>query len=770
MQEHSMENIDVNPRKPKKKKKKRGVGTAILTVFLILFLVCIITGGTVALTVLIDLKLVPFGYDVSIEDEVAGVDYLDLDNYLSNQAKTTIIYAYDQDHKLVEDTRLHGSENRLIASLDEMSPYVYKAVIGLEDQRFKEHPGVDWIGTLRSIVTDLRGGEMQGGSTITQQLIKNLTGENKRTLIRKYNEIKNALALERHFSKDEIMEAYLNTIYLDQGCYGIKTGAEYYFGKDVKDLTAMEAAILISITQAPRKNNPILNYDNNRSRAEICVYNMYAFGLITEEEYNEAMEQKIEFVGKMMNHPEIEEEEEEEVEVSSTTSEYQSWYTDYIIETVISDLSSTYGYTAQEAWRMVYYGGLSIISAVDLRVQQIMDEAYVQRETFPYDDSEDAIQSAMVIMEYDGRIAGIAGAMGEKAGNRVLSYATGDPRNPGSCIKPLSIYAPAVEGGYFYWSSYLPNYGIEMADGSIWPTNYGGVHGSMDDYRNLAEAIAPSLNTIPARILQEMGTSYSYSFLRDRFHMSTLIASDNNYAPLAIGDMGHGVTVLDMCAAYVPFGNGGTYYKPYCYYEVKNSEGKTILKPDKNGQLCLSEGTADVMNHLLMCPVLYPNGTAHGYDVDGITTIAKTGTSSDKYDMWICGGTPYYMAATWSGFKVRREINTYYYGSNPSCKIFKVIMDRVHEDLEDEDFEYSSASTQRTFCVHSGMLASDYCYATETGWFSLDHMPEICDVCPYGGYDDDDWYDDDDYGPRNRRNNWNNDDGDEDAEAVEAED
>ena len=757
-----MDNTEMYPKK-KKKKKKRGVGTAILTVFMILFLVCIITAGSVALTVLIDLKLVPFGYDVAIEDEVPGVDYLDLDNYLSNQAKTTIIYAYNEDHKLVEDTRLHGSENRLIASLDEMSPYVYKAVIGLEDQRFKEHPGVDWIGTMRSIVTDLRGGEMQGGSTVTQQLIKNLTGENKRTLIRKYNEIKNALALERHFSKDEIMEAYLNTIYLDQGCYGIKTGAEYYFGKDVKDLTAMEAAILISITQAPRKNNPILNYENNRPRAEICVYNMYAFGLITEEEYNEAMEQKIEFVGKMSNHPEAEEEEEEEVEVSSTTSEYQSWYTDYIIETVIRDLSSTYGYTATEAWRMVYYGGLSIISAVDLRIQAIMDEAYVNRETFPYDDSEDAIQSAMVIMDYEGRIVGIAGAMGEKTGNRVLSYATGDPRNPGSCIKPLSVYGPAIEGGYFYWSDYLPNYGIEMADGSVWPTNYGGVTGSMDDYRNLAEAIAPSLNTIPARMLQEMGTSYSYSFLRDRFHMSTLIPSDNNYAPLAIGDMGHGVTVLDMCAAYCVFGNGGTYYKPYCYYEVKNAEGKTILKPDKNGQTCLSAGAADVMNHLLMCPVTYPNGTAHGYGVDGITTIAKTGTSSDKYDMWICGGTPYYMAATWSGFKIRREINTSYYGSNPSCKIYKVVMDRVHEGLEDAEFEYSSESVQRTYCERSGMLASDYCYATATGWYSLDNLPDYCDVCGYGDYDEFDFYFDDedaDYTPGNRggRNNGGGDD------------
>ena len=717
--------------KKKKKKKKSGVGTAILTVFLIIFLVGVITAGSVAITVLTDLKLISFGNTKPVEDEVAGVDYLDLDNYITNQAKTTIIYAYNEDGVLVEDTRLHGSENRLIASLDEMSPYVKDAVIALEDQRFYSHHGVDWYGTVRSIVTDLTGGAMQGGSTITQQLIKNLTGENKRTLIRKYNEIKSALALERHFSKDQILEAYLNTIYLDQGCYGIKTAAEYYFGKDAKDLTIMESAVLVSITQRPRGNNPIINYESNRKRAEICVYNMWAFGMITEEEYNEAMEQELVFTGKKTLDTELAE--DTELEVSTTKTEYQSWYTDHLINDVISDLSATYGYTSSEAWRKVYYGGLTIISAVDVRIQAILDDVYTNRKTFASEDDKeeaDKIQSAMVIMDYEGRIMGIAGALGPKQGNRVLSYATGgDPRNPGSSIKPLSVYTPAIEGNYFYWSSRIPNYGITLSNGDVWPKNYGGSAGDVTDLRTLPQALAPSLNTVPARMVQTMGTSYCYAFLRDRFHLSDLDPSDNNYAPLAIGDMAHGVSPLDMAAAYVVFGSGGMYYTPYSYFEVRDADGNVLLKPDGEGQRAVSEGTADVMNRMLQAPVTYSNGTANGYGVSGFTTFAKTGTSSDNYDKWMVGGTPYYVCASWVGYKERQAININRFGTYPAARVFKYVMDLVHEGLEEKEFEYSSDSVRRSYCTNSGMLASSSCGSTNTGWYKIDGLPGVCTVC-----------------------------------------
>lgn len=727
-----------------KKKKKKGLGstaTVVLTVLLILFMVAIITGGSVAFSVFKDIGLLN-STDGDYSDEIAGVDYIDLDNYISNQQKTTIVYAYDEEGNLIEDTRLYGSENRVAVKLEEVSPYIPKAVVALEDKRFYEHHGVDWIRTLGSIYYDLTGGNMQGGSTITQQLIKNLTGDNKVMFVRKYKEIKNALALERHFEKDQILEAYLNTIYLDMGQYGIKTGAEYYFDKDVKDLTLMESAMLVSITQAPRGNNPIVNPENNRERAEMCLGYMLEQGKISQEEYDAALKEDVQLVGKKSAAPDMD---EEDMEVSVTNSEYQSYYTDFIIDTVIEDLMAKYGMDKDEAWRKVYFGGLRIYSAVDMRVQSEMEDVYYNRITFPEEvETEDnpVIQSAMTIMNYQGRVVGIVGRLGEKQGNRVLNIAADSPRQPGSAIKPLSCYSPAIELNCYTWSSYLPNYGLmELSEDNVhpWPSNYGSNYGSMTDRRNLQQAIAPSLNTIPARIVDTLSPARCYSFLRDRFHISTLEPSDEAYAPLSIGAMAYGVTTLDLTAAYATFGNGGYYYKPWCYFKVTDADGNIILEPDREGEQVISSATADVMNHMMQTVVT--EGTATSYYIKGFTSFAKSGTTSDNFDKWIVGGTPYYVCATWTGFEINREINTRYYGSNPAGKVYKEVMDRIHAGLEEKDFDFSGDAVRRGYCTVTGDLASSSCHSVSSGWYKIDYLPRVCTQCGGGGYsssDDDD--------------------------------
>lgn len=719
--------------KNKKKKKRKGLGstaTVILTVFLILFMIAVITGGSVAFTVFKDVGLLDMaGKDYS--DEIAGVDYIDLENYITNQQKTTIVYAYDEEGNLIEDARLFGSENREAVKLEDVSPYIPKAVIALEDKRFYDHHGVDWIRTIGSIYYDLTGGKMQGGSTITQQLIKNLTGDNKVMFVRKYKEIKNALALERHFEKDQILEAYLNTIYLDMGQYGIKTGAEYYFGKDVKDLTLMESAMLVSVTQAPRGNNPIINPQNNRERAEMCLGYMLQQEMISQEQYDAALKEKVELIGKESS--ESTEDDEVDKEISVTTTEYQSYYTDYIIDTVIKDLMAKYGMTSDEAWRKVYFGGLRIYSAVDMKVQSEMEDVYYNRITFPVEvETEDnpVIQSAMTIMDYEGRLVGIVGRLGEKQGNRVLNIAADSPRQPGSSIKPLSCYAPAIELNCYTWSSYLPNYGLmELSDDGIhpWPSNYGGNYGSLSHMVNLQQAIAPSYNTIPARIVDTLSPARCYAFLRDRFHISTLEATDEAYAPLAIGAMSRGVTTLDMAAAYVTFGTSGVYYKPWCYYKVTDADGNILLEPDKTGEQVISPGTADVLNHMMQTVVT--EGTCTSYYVKGFTSFAKSGTTSDNFDKWIVGGTPYYVCAAWTGFEINREINTRFYGSNPAGKVYKEVMDRIHKDLEAKDFEFSGDAVRRTYCRLSGDLASSGCGSCGSGWYKIDYMPRTCTQC-----------------------------------------
>lgn len=708
--------------KKKKKKKKMSKGlTVFLTVFLICFMVAVVAAGSIAFTVFYDVGLI--GH-INPDKEVAGVDYIDLNEYIANQQQTTIVYAYDKNMKEQEIARLHGSQNRIWIKIDDVSKYVKDGFIALEDKRFYQHKGVDWIRTAGSIVYDLLGKDLQGGSTITQQLIKNLTGENKKTLVRKYNEIKNALALERHYSKDEIFEAYLNTVYLDMGCYGIKTGAEYYFGKEAKDLTLMESVTLLVITNAPRKYNPILNYENNLSRAKMCLGYMLEQGKISQEQYDAALAEKLTFVGHLSRNTDDKQEEKDE-------NEYQSYYVDYIIDTVISDLTAKYGYSENEAWRKVYYGGLKIYSAVDMDIQSEMEDVFYNRITFPKEeDTEEnpAIQAAMTVMNYEGRVVGIVGQLGPKTGDRVLNIATDSPRNPGSSIKPLSVYAPAIELNNFYWSSYLPNFGIMLAGSDkAWPTNYGGVTGSMSDLRNLQEALAPSLNTIPARIVQALTPARSYSFLRDNFHISTLDPSDANYAPMAIGDMHRGVTTLDMAAAYAVFGNGGKYYKPWCYYKVTNSSGSTtLLEKDSEPKQAISAATADVMNHMLQTVVTASNGTARNYPVKGFTLFAKTGTSSSNKDKWMCGGTPYYVASAWSGFKDNREININYYTSYPAARVFQEVMNRIHKGLDAKEFEYSGDAVQRSFCTSTGLLAGDSCGSVKSGWFKIDNLPGVC--------------------------------------------
>ena len=727
-----MNKENTSPAKKKRRKKKKPMSrglTAFLTAFLMVFMIGVLTVGIIVIDIFSDVGLINIGHNP--DNDIAGVDYIDLDNYIANQSQTTIIYGYDADGNEVEIARLHGEENREWVDLEDVCQDLQDAVVALEDKRFPTHNGVDWIRTIGVVA---KYSFSQGGSTLTQQLIKNLTGENAGTFVRKYKEIKNALALEQHFDKDEILEAYLNTIYLDMGCYGIKTGAEYYFNKGVDELTLMECAILASITNAPRYYNPIVNYENNRERAIGCLNYMISEGYITQEEYDAALAEEVIFYGDTRERDESFVDESEVM----VTTEYNSYYVDLVIEQIIDDLKAQYGYTESEAFRKVYYGGLKVYAALDLDIQDEIEYVYENRITFPKEeDTEEnpAIQSSMIILDYEGRIVATAGRLGQKIGDRTLNIGTTSPRQPGSTIKPLSAYAPAIELNYYTWSSYIPNYGIAVkGEEKAWPTNYGGVAGSVDDLKNLPQAIAPSLNTIPARIIDAITPTTSYRFLRDRFKISTLVEGDADYAPLAIGAMNYGLTCIDMAAAYVTFGNGGVYYKPWCYYKVTNAAGdEVILEPDREGEQVISSGTADVMLQLLKCVVTYPNGTGGAYAVSGQENWAKSGTTSDNKDKWFVGGTGYYVGVAWTGFeKVQKAINTSYYGQNPAGKVYKEVMTRIHDGLEYKGFTMGDEVVRRSYCTGTGLLASADC-PSSTGWYKVDFLPGVCKGCSGGG-------------------------------------
>lgn len=707
-------------KKPMTKKRR-----ITITALLALALTAILTVSTVGIYVL--------SFMVSY---VNGEPQVNLEEYKENQDQTTFIYAYDANNEVTEIARLHGEQNRIWVTYREnpdesvIPQNLANAYIALEDKRFYDHKGVDWFRTMSAIIKD-KG--KTGGSTLTQQLIKNLTGENKRTLNRKFYEILMALNLEKNVSKETVLEAYMNTVYMSHGCYGVQTASEKYFGKNVQDLNLAECASLAAITQAPSANDPLLHPDKNRRRQMTCLENMKHEGMITQEQYDEAVAYEMVFT----NSENYVQSEDLASKQAKNENAVWSYYVDYVIQSVRDDLMNQYGYSKSQASSMIYSGGLRIYCAVDLRVQEAMESVYVNRTSFPkYNKNIDDAQSAMTIMDYSGRIVGMVGGAGEKTENRGLNRAANSPRQPGSSIKPISIYAPAVNEKYVNWSSMITNYGIPhyYSDGGYGPVNYGNDPGSPDSKVNVQKAICKSYNTVPAQILKKMGFETSFSYTTQKFRLGYIVdPTDKNTSSLAVGGTYKGVTTLEMAAAYAAFGNGGKYFEPYCYYKVTNSNGSKVLlqHEDAAGEQIISADSADIMNELLQTVVTDAAGqaTARNYGLKNSVLFAKTGTTTEDKDRWFVGGTPYYVAAVWFGCDKPKQISDYVSG-NPSGAIFDAVMNLVHKGLESKSFtKFSPIVEQHAYCTATGLLAGDNCPSKAMGWYSRENLPKHCVSC-----------------------------------------
>lgn len=679
--------------------------------------------ATCVLTVLVVVTTVLVSAIVYVKGDLV----VNLDEYKANQNQTSFVYAYDKSGATVELARLHGEEDRVWVDLDDMSPYLKEAFIALEDTRFMKHHGVDWIRTFGVILKPSNIG--QGGSTITQQLIKNVTNNKEVTIVRKYREILMALNLEENYDKDVILEAYLNTLYLGSGCYGVKTASEKYFGKDVSELDAAECACLAVITKAPTKYNPLLNPEENLKRRNHCLKLMYdeGKGCLNEEEYNAATTENLIFTNSPDYVP------SDKIKDTKTANEEEkvinSFYVDYVIQAVRDDLMEKYGYSKQQATNQIYYGGLKIYTAVDLDVQTTLEDVYVNRKSFPDMVSKkdgSKVQSAMTIMDYQGRIVAMVGQAGAKTQNRGLNRAANSYRQPGSTIKPLATYAPAIDMNIYNYSSMIKDYAIAV-NGSLWPHNVDKSLGSGNNV-TVKYAIQKSLNTVPARIINyDVGIDNSFNFLRDNFHLSRLDEKeDRTLSPLATGALTNGTTTVEMAAAYATFGNGGLYYKPYAYYKVTNSSGSEIVLSNENpaSQRAISEETSDIMCELLQTVDTSYYGTAS--NVRKFQIMAKTGTTSSDKDRWFCAGTPYYVAAVWVGFDSPETLNA---SVNPGGKIFFRVFDDIHKGLDAKQFPKSSGTVEKSFCSRTGKLASSNCGSTQKGWYKITSLPAVCTSC-----------------------------------------
>ena len=594
---------------------------------------------------------------------------------------TSIIYVQNKKGDWVEYQRLHGTENRIWVSFDKMPKYLGDAFVAIEDERFWENSGVDWKRTAWAVANRLLkfNSTEFGGSTITQQLIKNVTNDRDKDAMRKIREIVRALLISKKLTKTEILEAYLNTIPLANGICGVQVAANYYFNKDVSELTLTESAALAAITNNPSKYNPLTEKgaEQNEKRRRLVLDKMLELGKITYEEYDKAYNEKLK----------LDDSQEDDYEI-----EINSYFVDTLIDQVIDELAEKYNCDTKTASMMFYNGGFKIYSTLNPDIQSSMEKVYADINTyFPQtaanlNGEKVHAQSAMTVMDYSGHIVGIVGGAGEKTTNRGLNRATKSPRQPGSTMKPIGVYALAIDKDIVNYSSKVLDqpiknyYGTGKSGPKEW---YGYYKGTV----SLNYAIRKSMNTVPVRLLQEVGIDTSYDFLVNKLNCKHLVPEDKNLAALALGGTNYGLTTTESAAAYAIFGNKGVYHKPTTYYKIERANGEIIFDYDETGTQAISPASATIMNHLLQEVVYGSEGTGGGiagYN-SSMKAYAKTGTSSESKDLWMVAGTPYYVGSVWYGFDIQSEVSN----AGSAAKIWKAVMSEVHKNLEKKEFEDS---------------------------------------------------------------------------------
>lgn len=656
--------------------------------------------GTVVLILVLTLIILACFAAVYVNTVILPEAKLDLSDY-TTELSSTIYYKDPDTGEDVELRTLYGVENREWVSYDELPQTLVNATIAVEDKRFYKHNGVDWIRTANAIKLMFTGKDIQGGSTITQQLIKNMTSYDDVTVKRKVLEIFRALDFDKKHDKATIMEMYLNYIYLGDNCYGVATAAKHYFDKELSELTLAECASLISITNNPTVYSPYRNDgEMNKKRQEDVLNKMCEQGMITESERDAAKAETLAF---------------SQGDSDVTPESIYSWYEEQLISDVVDDLMDAYGYSERVAQDLVTRGGLQIYSCIDLDIQSIVDEVYSNQSNLNVvSKSGQQLQSAIVIIDTSGNVVGLAGAMGDKTGNLVWNNASDAKRQPGSALKPLSVYAPALELDVISPTAVFDDTPVRVLSGSAWPVNsYGTYTGRM----TLASAVARSSNPIAVRVLEMLSPEVSFEFLENKFGISTLESgrtvsgdykTDKQSSPLALGGLTDGVTVMDMAAAYSTFPRGGVYIEPRTYTKVLDAQGEVLLdNTQRESRTVIQETTAWYMNDLLKGVVNSSQGTGTTANFSGMTIAGKTGSTNSNNDRWFVGYTPYYTAAVWTGYQTPERI--YYSGANPACDMWKLVMEKVHKGLANKDFNEPSGLKTVTYCADSGLNPTQAC-------------------------------------------------------------
>lgn len=651
---------------------------------------------------------------------------------------------YYQEPSSGEWTMYHtlflDSENRIWADLDQIPKDLQKAVVAIEDKRFYKHKGVDWHGTARAIFSTIFGGSVQGGSTITQQLVKNVTGDNQNTVKRKVMEIYRAQELEKRYEKDEILEAYLNEVYFGYSCYGVVTASLKYFNKDVSELSLAECASLVAITNNPSLYDPLQTdwgLENNRTRQLLVLGAMLEQGKIDQAAYDAAKEENVVFSngytilgGRVdvdtdkKDDTDTDGGDEQPEEETETATSSQSYFTDAVIEDVAAALVEKYGLTDstnpvtgevttafEQGVNMVYGKGYKIYTTQNPDYQKIAEEVCTDTSNLPYTSSytnsygekeTEQLQVGMTIVDpYTGYVVAMVGGAGVKQYDRGWNWAT-SARQCGSAIKPISVYAPALDDGTINGASTIDDYPVMVLNGSVYPKNANGRYKGLTP---LHTAIARSTNTCAVRVVQEYGTSRSYDFMTNKLGFTTLTSQDaQQVGNMGLGGLDRGVTTEEMAAAFAAFANEGIYTAPRTFVRVEDADGNVILENEAKAAVAMKDTTAALMNSLLQ--EVINGGTGYEGRISGMHVAGKTGTTNNDQDRYFVGYTPYYSCAVWVGYVHNQRIVA---SGNPAASMWQKVMSRIHADLPDKDFFSCSGLTYVKVCADSGLLATDSC-------------------------------------------------------------
>lgn len=726
-------------RNPGKYRKKRPLFIRLLGGLWSFVFFWILTAGVIGTIVLgAGMTLLYSFSDPELDERLASLEI----------SSTSQILAYNSEGELVVYEELHSTENRVWVSINEMPQHLLDLLVAMEDKRFYLHRGFDPIRTVSATIQyamhRLSGGvgvgDGGGGSTITQQVIKNITADDDTEgwggIVRKFKEILRAFYIERKYDKEQILEYYLNTVYFGNGCYGMHTAAKYYFDKEVSELSMNECAAILSITNDPSYYDPYIKPDNNYDRRSLALWYAWDQEYISEEDYRSSLAEPLILRDRKASNG------------TTSNNSVFSYFTDLVFEWTVKELMEQKGYTRGYAESYIYTSGLRIYTTVDPDIQHIMEEYFSNENNYIDKDSEIKAEVSMEVIDpKTGNILGVVGGRGVKTKSLLLNRVSQTKRPPGSSIKPISIYGYAIENNIVTAATAIddsPLYvetkenkvpkedyeleGITYTSYTSWPVNYDRKYNGILDVKT---ALYNSYNTPAVKLLQKIGVEESYNFAKNMMRLDSLVPQDKDLAPLSVGSLTYGLTLQELTAAYTVYANQGSYSAPRCVTRIETFDGKVVLENDVDRAIVFTPQTAYIMTDILGKAV--SNGSSSDVaNLAPIATAGKSGTTSNFQDRWFIGYTPYFLAGIWWGYDIpQSNENTHH------VQMWHDVMYQIHSirGITEGSFTQPDGIVSAMYCNVSGKAPGPYCSSdprgsrVRTGLFKSGTQPtETCDV------------------------------------------